>query len=121
MKTHEEKLADLQADSARYQAQRAVAMAALEQKLAAYRFARMGSSAALHFLRWLCEELVNALLRSVWIRVNRAHGARRALFLRRFEALVDAADCWPCRIQYALGAGLFITSSGHVFDEDFEN
>jgi hypothetical protein len=112
-------LAALEASLASYKASRAAAMAALEAKLAAIRVARMGLTAALCYLRWLCAELVDVLLRSVWIRIYRAHDARRALLFSRFVALVDGADCWPCRIEYALAGGLFITSSGHDFDEDF--
>ena len=119
VKTHEEKFFELLAEGARLEAQRAADRAALEEKLAAIRFARMGLTSALYFLRWLCEKLVNALLRPVWIRIVRAKGARCSLLFRRFEALVNGADCWPCRVQYALGGGLFITSSGQDFDEDF--
>lgn len=57
---------------------------------------------ALSFLnRWWCEELVHALLRGAWRHVlNRKATAQDAAF-HRFCSLVNAAPCWPCRIDYS--------------------
>lgn len=78
----------------------------------------MNATALLSILTWLCEELVHALLRPVWLRYcaaghrdrlgDRQETPRSELYFRRFTRLVDAADCWPCRIEYSLGGRLCI-------------
>jgi len=77
----------------------------------------MTTLGTLHFLRWLCEELVHALLRPVWLGYHAAPTARRSVLFRRFCALVDAAPCWPCRIEYEVEGPLFISSAPADFED----
>lgn len=51
----------------------------------------------LAFLRWWCARLVNALLRPVY-RHWQTH--QTDTNWRRLDRLVDAADCWPCHVEY---------------------
>lgn len=90
-------------------------------------------AAKLHLLRWLCEELVNALLRPVFIRYSaaRAHlpfedireTPQSARYFSFFTRLVNSAPCWPCRIIFERGGRLQIFSApddGWSFDaEDY--
>jgi len=62
-------------------------------------------SAGLHVLEWLCEQLVRALLGGVWLLVCQRRGAAYDRAFHRFTALVDAAPCWPCRIDYGPRSG----------------
>lgn len=85
----------------------------------------MSSDHALIYLRWLCRELVNALLRPVWLRYVAkldAGGWKVAeTYFRRFTRLVDAAPCWPCRIEYSKDGPLWITTGEDERDEMFED
>lgn len=52
------------------------------------------------FLRWWCEQLVRALLGGAWRHVvDRAGDAQDRAFAR-FTALVAAAPCWPCYVEF---------------------
>lgn len=51
-------------------------------------------------LRWLCEQLVREILWGAWRFVVARSGAAQDRAFLRFQALVDAAPCWPCRIDY---------------------
>lgn len=53
-----------------------------------------------HVLLWLCETLVRALLRGVWRFVVGLEGAAQDRAFARFSALVNSADCFPCRIEW---------------------
>lgn len=82
-------------------------------------------------LTWLCEELVNALLRPVWLRYvcaretrggERGETAASSRAFSRFERLVDAADCYPCRVSYGAGGRLCIyVPSGDDWGYDAED
>lgn len=82
----------------------------------------MSSDAALVFLKWLCEELVNALLRPVWTRAALAcdRGGERLqrIYELRFERLVMHCNCWPCRVEWGGNSSLFITSQPPEDDAD---
>lgn len=52
-------------------------------------------------LRWLCEQAVRALLRGAWSQVHKRQGAAYDRAFEMFNRLVDAAPCWPCRIEYS--------------------
>ncbi len=73
---------------------------------------------ALAWLRWLCLELVDGLLRPVWLRYRAERDAGRvdtaARAFQRFCGLVNAAPCWPCRIEFSPDGPLWIT------DADFD-
>lgn len=86
----------------------------------------MNASALLLIWEWLCEELVNALLRPVWRRYCAAgHRDRRGdrqetpqserCYLR-FLRLVDKADCWPCYVEFSRGGALYITPRANSDD-----
>lgn len=53
-----------------------------------------------HFLRWLREELVRALLLGAWAHVTARSGAAQVRAFARFARLVDATPCWPCAVEY---------------------
>ena len=79
----------------------------------------MNTTAITVYLCWLCEELVNLLLRPVWRRYVGALdvGLGEAAF-RRFLRLVDAANCWPCCIEFSRGGALQIFSGDACEIED---
>lgn len=52
------------------------------------------------FVRWWCEELVRALLWGAWTLMLKREGEALDRAFLRFCHLVDAAPCWPCRIDY---------------------
>lgn len=52
------------------------------------------------FMRWWCEELVRALLWGAWELLLKREGEAQDRAFLRFCRLVDAAPCWPCRIDY---------------------
>lgn len=80
----------------------------------------MNLAAWLHFLTWLNRELVNALLRPVWLRYcagleyssdgSCTETARAKVCFLRFCRLVDAADCYPCRVDWERCGALIITA-----------
>lgn len=78
----------------------------------------------LFYLRWLREELVNALVRPVFARVIAAHRwgglPAQVRFGQRFEQLVDALDCWPCRIDWDWSTGSLAIYSGPFDDDIFD-
>lgn len=53
-----------------------------------------------HVLRWLCEQLVRALLWSAWLQMLKREGEALDRAFLRFCRLVDATPCWPCRIEF---------------------
>lgn len=60
----------------------------------------MSVANALHFLAWLREQLVRELLWGAWRHVLAREGAAQDRAFARFEALVNAAPCDPCRVEY---------------------
>lgn len=79
-----------------------------------------------HVLRWLCEQLVRALLWGAWLQMLKREGEALDRAFLRFCRLVDATPCWPCRVEYghpgrrtSFGfAGLSITSGRAADDAD---
>lgn len=61
----------------------------------------MNSQAFAHLLRWWCEELVRELLWGAWLHVVDREGDAQDRAFLRFCGLVNAAPCWPCRIDYS--------------------
>jgi hypothetical protein len=57
-------------------------------------------SAIPYFIEWLCEQLVRQLLWGVWLRLLTLEGEAQDRGFLRFCRLVNAAPCWPCRIDY---------------------
>lgn len=72
----------------------------------------MKLAALKYVIDWLCDELLNALLRPVFIRWKRAERAGLACaptYELRFLRLVDAAPAVGCRIEWGGDlAGLYI-------------
>lgn len=52
------------------------------------------------FLRWWCEELVRALLWGAWQHVLKRDGEAQDRAFARFDRLVLATPCWPCRVSW---------------------
>lgn len=78
------------------------AMTSLEKRLAQNSAAWGQRMAAVPVvLRWLCEKLVCALLHGAWLQVCKRQGAAYDRAFARFTALVDAAPCWPCRVEFS--------------------
>jgi hypothetical protein len=81
------------------------------------------SAAALPFyLRWLCANAVNALLRPVFLRYRAEVEAGRVkmaeIYWRRFTGLVAAAPCWPCRVEWDREMIWITTSDDSAGDVD---
>ena len=66
-----------------------------------------------HFLRWFCAELVDLLLRPVFCRAARQN---TDLAWKRFTSLVNAANCWPCCIEWREGPDAMIWIYRHSDD-----
>jgi hypothetical protein len=60
----------------------------------------MSATAWIHFLAWLREELLRALLWGAWEHVLNRRGAAQDAAFVRFDALVAATDCSPFLIEY---------------------
>lgn len=56
-------------------------------------------------IEWLVPRLVSLFLKRTWWRQFELREAgqieRATLYLRRFDGLVAATDCWPCLVQWS--------------------
>lgn len=50
--------------------------------------------------RWLCEQLVRALLWGAWLQILKREGEALDRAFLRFCRLVEATPIWPCRVDY---------------------
>lgn len=98
-------------------------MSALQMRLADEKAAWHRRMAAVSVvLRWLCEQLVRALLCPVFVRACNAYkwGGLEAQkrFERRFDWLVGECFCWPCRVEWDWSVGCMHISSRPLDDSD---
>lgn len=66
-------------------------------------------------LPWWCEQLVRELLWGAWEQVLKRQGEALDRAFLRFCRLVNAAPCWPCRIDYAHPGRECVDSTGAHF------
>jgi hypothetical protein len=61
----------------------------------------MNPSALLHFNRWFIRELINALLRPMFVRYRSEVGVGvvKSRYERLFWRMLDCCDCWPFCVE----------------------